>query len=121
PTIDFILGADDHLFGIAIHGDEALGLLDLLHQIRDGHGLVSIGGLSDRALRRFKPSCGCYIGSKPRSCLLLERAGLYASPAIGQSGSVGLPLFQDVAGNYVGSSSSTPFGYPQGPSARDPA
>jgi hypothetical protein len=50
PTIDFILGADDHLIGIAIHGDKALGLLDLLHQIIDGHGLVSIGGLSDRAL-----------------------------------------------------------------------
>jgi hypothetical protein len=50
PTIDFILGADDHLIGIAIHGDEALGLLDLLHQIIDRHGLVSIGGLSDRAL-----------------------------------------------------------------------
>jgi hypothetical protein len=27
PTIDFILCADDHLIGIAIHGDEALGLL----------------------------------------------------------------------------------------------
>src|SRR6202011_3387276 len=39
PTIDFVLGADDHLIGIAIHGDEALGLLDLLHQIIDGHGL----------------------------------------------------------------------------------
>jgi hypothetical protein len=38
PTIDFVLGADDHLIGIAIHGDEALGLLDLLHQIRNGHG-----------------------------------------------------------------------------------
>src|SRR5271169_1896364 len=37
PTIDLILGADDHLIGIAIHGDEALGLLDLLHQIIDGH------------------------------------------------------------------------------------
>jgi hypothetical protein len=50
PTIDFILGADDHLIGIAIHGDEALGLLDLLHQIRDSHGLVSIGGIP-----RFMP------------------------------------------------------------------
>jgi hypothetical protein len=45
PTIDFILGTDDHLIGIAIHGDEALGLLDLLHQISDGHDLVSIGGI----------------------------------------------------------------------------
>jgi hypothetical protein len=42
PTIDFILGTDDHLIGIAIHRDEALGLLDLLHQISDGHDLVSI-------------------------------------------------------------------------------
>jgi hypothetical protein len=24
PTIDFILGTDDHLIGIAIHGDEAV-------------------------------------------------------------------------------------------------
>jgi hypothetical protein len=31
PTIDFILGTDDHLIGIAIHGDEALGLLYLLY------------------------------------------------------------------------------------------
>jgi hypothetical protein len=38
PTIDFILGADDHLIRIAIHGDEALCLLDLLHQIIDSHG-----------------------------------------------------------------------------------
>jgi hypothetical protein len=35
------LHADDHLIGIAIHGDEAFGLFDLLHQIIDGHGLVS--------------------------------------------------------------------------------
>jgi hypothetical protein len=42
PTIDFIFGADDHLIGIAIHGDETLSLLDLLQQIIDGHGLVSI-------------------------------------------------------------------------------
>jgi hypothetical protein len=47
------LRADDHFIGIAIHGDEALGLFDLLHQITDGHGLVSIDGLSDRALRRL--------------------------------------------------------------------
>jgi hypothetical protein len=44
PTIDFVLRADDHLIGIAIHSDEALGFLDLLHQIIDGHGLVSIDG-----------------------------------------------------------------------------
>jgi hypothetical protein len=46
PTIDLILGADDHLIGIVIHGDEALRLLDLSHQIVGGHGLVSVGGLS---------------------------------------------------------------------------
>jgi hypothetical protein len=46
PTIDLILGADDHLIGIVIHGDEALRLLDLSHQIIGGHGLVSVGGLS---------------------------------------------------------------------------
>jgi hypothetical protein len=49
------LGADDHLIGIAIHGDEALRLLDLLHQIIDGHGFVSIGGLNDRALAPVPP------------------------------------------------------------------
>jgi len=31
PSIDLIFGADDHLIGIAIHGDEALRLLDLPH------------------------------------------------------------------------------------------
>ena len=46
PTIDLIFGADDHLIGIPIHGDEALRLLDLSHQIIGGHGLVSVGGLS---------------------------------------------------------------------------
>ena len=51
PTIDLIFGADDHLIGIAIHSDEALRLLDLLHQISDGHALVSTGGLGDRAQR----------------------------------------------------------------------
>jgi hypothetical protein len=56
PTIDFILGADDHLIGIAIHGDEASRLLDLLHQIIDGHGLVSIGGLSIERWLPFKLS-----------------------------------------------------------------
>lgn len=43
----------DELVDERIHGDEALGLFDLLHQIIDGHGLVSIDGLSDRALRRL--------------------------------------------------------------------
>jgi hypothetical protein len=38
-TINLILGADDHFIGIAIHGDKALGFLNLLHQIIDGHGL----------------------------------------------------------------------------------
>jgi hypothetical protein len=42
PAIDLIFGADDHLIGIAIHGDEALGLLDLLHQIIDCHGVVPL-------------------------------------------------------------------------------
>jgi hypothetical protein len=44
PTVDFILGADDHLIGIAIHSDEALGLLDLPHKIIDGLGVLSIDG-----------------------------------------------------------------------------
>jgi hypothetical protein len=52
PTTYFILCADDHLIGIAIHGDEALGLLDLLHQIRDGNGLVSSDGLGIEPLRQ---------------------------------------------------------------------
>jgi hypothetical protein len=34
-----ILDADDDFIGIAIHGDKALGFLDLLHQIIDSHGL----------------------------------------------------------------------------------
>jgi len=38
------LGADDHLIGIAIHSDEALGLLDLPHKIIDGLGVLSIDG-----------------------------------------------------------------------------
>jgi hypothetical protein len=46
-----ILGADDYFTSIAIHADEALGFLNLLHQILDGHGQVSICSLSDRALR----------------------------------------------------------------------
>jgi hypothetical protein len=45
-AIDFVLGADDHFIRIAIHGDEALSLLDRSHQIIGGHGLVSVGGLS---------------------------------------------------------------------------
>ena len=44
PTVDFILGADDHLIGIAIHSDAALGLLDLQHKIIDGLGVLSIDG-----------------------------------------------------------------------------
>jgi hypothetical protein len=48
PTIDLILGTDDHLVGIAIHSDEALGLLDLLHEVIDGHGFVSTGGPGGR-------------------------------------------------------------------------
>jgi hypothetical protein len=39
PTIDLILGSDDYLIGIAIHGHEALRFLNLLHQIIDSHGL----------------------------------------------------------------------------------
>jgi hypothetical protein len=42
PTINLILGADDYFISIAILADEALGFLNLLHQIRDGHGQVSI-------------------------------------------------------------------------------
>jgi hypothetical protein len=57
PAIDLIFGADDHLIGIAIHVDEALGLFDQLHQIIDGHDLVSIVGRSDRALRCSNPAC----------------------------------------------------------------
>jgi hypothetical protein len=49
PTIDLILRADDDFIGIAIHGDEALGFLNLLHQFVDGHGL----GL------HWQPSPGC--------------------------------------------------------------
>ncbi len=69
PTIDLIFGADDHLIGIAIHGDEALRLLDLLHQISDGHALVSIGGLGDRAQRcsNILPEAGWrQLSSDPR-------------------------------------------------------
>jgi len=42
PTINLILGADDYFTSIAIHADEALGFLTLLHQILDGHGQVSV-------------------------------------------------------------------------------
>src|SRR5262249_41364726 len=48
-----IFGADDDFTSIAIHADEALGFLNLLHQILDGHGQVSICSLSDRALRHL--------------------------------------------------------------------
>jgi hypothetical protein len=44
PSINLIFGTDDHLIGIAIHSGEALGLLDPLHQVIDGHGLVSTDG-----------------------------------------------------------------------------
>src|SRR6266446_7773028 len=69
PTIDLIFGADDHLIGIAIHSDEALRLLDLLHQISDGHALVSTGGLGDRAQRcsNILPEAGWrQLSSDPR-------------------------------------------------------
>lgn len=49
PTIELILGADDHFIGIAIHGDEAFGFLYLLHQIFDGHGSGSHFRSVDRA------------------------------------------------------------------------
>jgi len=49
PTIDLILRADDDFIGIAIHGDKALGFLNLLHQFVDCHGL----GL------HWRPSPGC--------------------------------------------------------------
>ena len=39
PAIDLILSTDDHFIGIAIHDDKALGFLNLLHQIIDGHDL----------------------------------------------------------------------------------
>ena len=38
-TIDFVLSADDHFIGIAIHVDEAFGFFNLLRQLVDGHGL----------------------------------------------------------------------------------
>jgi hypothetical protein len=37
PAVDLILGAHDHFIGITIHGDEALGFLNLLDQLVDGH------------------------------------------------------------------------------------
>src|SRR6516225_3732304 len=49
PTVDLILRADDDFIGIAIHGDKALGFLNLLHQFVDCHGL----GL------HWRPSPGC--------------------------------------------------------------
>src|SRR6266446_5533229 len=74
PTIDFILGADDHLIGITIHGDEALGLLDLLHQIIDGHGLVSIGGLSIEPWPPLKSIVTDVIGSRGEPVIYRARA-----------------------------------------------
>jgi hypothetical protein len=53
PSVNLILGADDYFTSIAIYADEALGFLNLLHQIRDGLGQVSICSLSDRALRHL--------------------------------------------------------------------
>jgi hypothetical protein len=53
PTINLMLGADDYFTSIAIHADEALGFLNLLHHIFDGHGQVSICSLSDRASRHL--------------------------------------------------------------------
>jgi hypothetical protein len=59
PNVDCIFGPDDHLIGIAIHGDEALGLLDLLHQIIDRHGVVPLAVLrNDRPSRLRKKSVG---------------------------------------------------------------
>jgi hypothetical protein len=40
PAIDLILSTDDYFVGIAIHDDQALGFLNLLHQIIDGHDLT---------------------------------------------------------------------------------
>jgi hypothetical protein len=37
PAVDLIFGAHDHFIGITIHVDEALGFLNLLHQLVDGH------------------------------------------------------------------------------------
>jgi hypothetical protein len=37
PAVDLIFGAHDHFIGITIHGDEALGFLNLLDQLVDGH------------------------------------------------------------------------------------
>jgi len=38
PTVELILGADDHFIGITIRGDKAFGFLYLLNQIVDDHG-----------------------------------------------------------------------------------
>jgi hypothetical protein len=44
-----IFGADDHFIRIAINRDEALGLLNLLDQIIDGHGFKSPAAGTDRS------------------------------------------------------------------------
>src|SRR5580692_366013 len=41
PAIDLIFSTDNHFIDIAIHRDEALGFLNLLDQIADGHGFRS--------------------------------------------------------------------------------
>jgi hypothetical protein len=45
PAIDLIFGAKDHFNSAAIHGEDALGLLDLPRQLIDGHGLIFIPGM----------------------------------------------------------------------------
>jgi hypothetical protein len=35
-----ILRTDDHFIGIAVHGDQALRFLNLVHQIIDRHELI---------------------------------------------------------------------------------
>jgi hypothetical protein len=39
PAVDLIFSADDRFISVAIHGEEALGLLDLPRQIIDVRGL----------------------------------------------------------------------------------
>jgi hypothetical protein len=56
PAIDLILSTDDHFIGIAIHDDQALRFLDLLHQIIDGHDLSLHWRASEMGLARFKPN-----------------------------------------------------------------
>jgi len=49
PAIDLILSTDDHFIRIAIHDDQALRFLNLLHQIVDGHDLILHWCARDRA------------------------------------------------------------------------